>query len=129
MNSAPARNFIFRNPARNCTIIIAYCVKGVLHPTAKIRHIYAFFLYHEEKLYILYIILTRLGISDPKIGLFFSLDVRCSCKERVNFIFPLQGHGPRTSLILTEFIPVLFPDVGNISAGFKMYFSFKNSEF
>ena len=83
-------------------------LKGLLHPTAKICHIYAFFLYYEEKLYILYIILTRLGISDPKIGLFFSLDVSCSCKERVNFIFPLQGYSPRTWLILTEFIPVFF---------------------
>ena len=25
----PARNFIFRNPARNCTIIIAYCVNNL----------------------------------------------------------------------------------------------------
>ena len=25
----PACNFIFRNPARNCTIIIAYCVNNL----------------------------------------------------------------------------------------------------
>ena len=25
----PARNFIFRNPARNCTVVIAYCVNNL----------------------------------------------------------------------------------------------------
>ena len=72
------------------------CVRGVLHPIPKICHSFAFFLYLKEKLYNFYIILTHLCISDPKIRFFFSLDVRCSRKERVNFIFPLQVHGPRT---------------------------------
>ena len=52
-------------------IIFIIIIIIIMHPIPKICNIFAFFLYLKEKLYILYIILTHLCISDPKIRFFF----------------------------------------------------------